>query len=277
MECLVCGTIGSQVVFNDRGFEVVECPSCHFGIVSPLPDIPTLAAMYDSAEYFSSHMHYNYAAMDSDQIKMQVAAAGKLHQGILGGLATNVQSVLEIGPGGGFALKHFEQQGKQVLAVETSAASSQFMRQRLGLAVENAMLETFQTTETWDLVMLNHVLEHFLDLRAAMAKLSSLVATGGLLYIRVPNHNSYDRRQMGNAWPAYLPFHISYFSEQSLRLLLQQSGFQLVHTSSFISENFLKGAPKFVRQLGIRILKAMGKADSYQGRTVAIVGRKIAT
>jgi len=276
MECLVCGAAGGQVVFDDRGFKVIECPSCQFGIVSPLPDIPTLSAMYDSAEYFSSHMHYDYAAMDTAQIEQQVQAAGRLHSGILGNMATSAQSVLEIGPGGGFALKYFEQQGKQVLAVETSASSSKFMRERLGLMVENAMLETFETTETWDLVMLNHVLEHFLDLRAALDKLNSLVAPDGLLYIRVPNHNSYDRRQMGKAWPAYLPFHISYFSEQSLRLLLQQLGFEVLHTSSFISENFLKGAPNFLRQLGIRLIKLLGKANAFQGRTVAIVGRKTA-
>jgi 2-polyprenyl-3-methyl-5-hydroxy-6-metoxy-1,4-benzoquinol methylase len=192
----------------------------------------------------------------------------------LGGELKGKKSILEIGPGGGFALKYFADMGLRAKAVETSDSSSTFMRVKLGLEVENAMLETYDNLEQFDIVMLNHVLEHFLDLRGTMGKLYKLVAPGGLLYVRVPNHDSYDRRMMGKAWPAYLPFHISYFSEESLRQLFSQTGFEVASTSSFVSERFMHGAPTFARKIGRRLLRLLGREDQYKGRTIAIIGKK---
>ena len=275
MQCTVCGHPANNVVFNARRFTVVECDTCHFGQVAPLPEVEALAAMYNSAEYFATHMHYDYDQITQPEIDKQVRQAGQLHGALLGPYLNGAKSLLEIGPGGGFALKHFAQRGLRVRGVETSDASSAFMRQRLGLDVVNAMLETYpEDGEQWDVVMLNHVLEHFLDLHAAMRRLAALVATGGLLYVRVPNHHSYDRVQAGAAWPAYVPYHISYFSEASLRLLFAQYGFDVVATSSFVSDQFLHQMPGPIRQLGIRALNFLGLQGRFKGRTIAIVGRK---
>jgi 2-polyprenyl-3-methyl-5-hydroxy-6-metoxy-1,4-benzoquinol methylase len=184
------------------------------------------------------------------------------------------KTLLEIGPGGGFALNYFRQKGLTVKGVETSESSSAFMRQRLGIPVENAMLEKYVDANTYDLVILNHVLEHFLDIHTAMEKLKSLVTPGGLLYIRVPNHDSYDRRQMGEKWPAYLPFHISYFSEKSLRMLYAQYGFEVILTSSYVSENFMKGYPAILRKIGRKVIQLSGMENRFSGRSITILGRR---
>ena len=274
MHCTVCAHEENEVAFNARGFEVLVCGHCQFGQVNPLPTVETLTKLYDSQEYFATHMHYDYARITDGEVQKQVRMAGQLHGSIIGPYMNGAKSLLEIGPGGGFALKHFEQRGLRVKGVETSDSSAAFMRERLGLEVDQALLETYPLTEPADVVMLNHVLEHFLDLRNAMERLRALVATGGLLYVRVPNHHSYDRRRMGASWPAYLPFHISYFSEASLRLLFAEYGFTVLKTSSFVSEQFLKNLPGPVRQLGIRALTFMGLQNQFSGRTISIVGRK---
>ena len=274
MRCTVCGHEANEVVFNARGFQVVVCGTCQFGQVNPLPDVETLTQLYNSQEYFATHMHYDYANISQSEVEKQIRLAGQLHGALIGPYLNGSKSLLEIGPGGGFALKHFQQRGMRVKGVETSDSSAQFMRERLNIEVENAMLETYPLGEQWDVVMLNHVLEHFLDVRAAMERLAALVSKGGLLYVRVPDHDSYDRRRMGNAWPAYLPFHISYFSEKSLRLLFEEYGFKVQKTSSFISEQFMRGTPGPVRQLGIRLINFLGLQGRFAGRTVAIVGRK---
>jgi len=262
------------MVYNHNGFSVLECPVRKYGIVNPIPDVAQLVALYNSPEYFATHMHYNFRALTSVQIQEQIKKAGQLHTTILGRHIDAVKSVLEIGPGGGFALAFFKNLGKEVKGVETSASSSVFMREKLGLSVDNAMLEDYSDPTQYDLVFLNHVLEHFLDPQAAMRKLASLVSPSGLLYIRVPNHNSYDRRAMGNAWPAYAPFHISYFSDASLKKLYEQNGFDVLVTQSFLSDQFLIGWPAQVRHVAKKIIALAGLQRNFSGRTISIVGRK---
>lgn len=155
--------------------------------------------------------------------------------------------MLEIGPGGGFALKAFSNMGYNVTGLETLSSAVDFIRNRLGLQVIKASMESFEPDENgkYDLILLNHVLEHFLDPITAMQKLATMLNPGGILYIRVPDHDSYDIMAYGKNWPAYAQYHISNFSKANLVLLQQKFGLNVLQVKKFI----ITQSPGYVKWL----------------------------
>jgi len=272
--CTVCGHRAFTTSFDDGTFRVHQCSACRYGVVDPVPSLAELDALYNSPLYFASHMDYDYATITPEAIEKKVAQSDRLHYANLAPYVQPGQSLLEIGPGGGFALKALQKRGLRVTGLETSAASCRFAAEKLAVPMINRGIEEADTGGPYDVVMLNHVLEHFTDLPGSMDTLHCLCAPGGLLYVRVPDHDSYDRRAYGARWPAYLPFHISYFSEPSLRRLLGDHGFAVLEVKKYVSERFLQGAPGPLQKLGRRLVAGLRLTESFSGRTITVIARK---
>jgi SAM-dependent methyltransferase len=274
--CTVCGHRAFTTPFDNGTFRVHQCAACRYGVVDPIPSPAELDALYNAPLYFATHMDYDYHTITRAAIDQRVAQNDRLHYPRLAPYVKPGQTLLEIGPGGGFALKALQRRGLRVTGLETSAASCRFAAEKLEVPMINRGIEGAPADATYDVVMLNHVLEHFTDLPAGMRTLHRLCAPGGLLYVRVPDHDSYDRRSYGDSWPAYLPFHISYFSEKSLRRLLASHGFAVLDVKRYVSERLLHGAPAPLRKIARRLVAGLGLTHSFSGRTLTVVARKTA-
>lgn len=272
-KCIICGNSSFTIPFNSRSFKVVECETCKFGIVDPIPDDEQLSALYNSSEYFATHMQYDYDKITDQKIKSLIEQSGKTHERYLRKYLLPGCKILEIGPGGGFALKYFKDKGYNVKGIETSESSVKFAREKLGLDIDQNNFENFADDQCYDIIMLNHVLEHFKDPNDAMRLLEIKLKKGGILYVRVPNHDSYDRRKFKEKWPAYLPFHISYFSRKSLETLFNHFNLYVLEISEFISEKFLETAPGFIKAPVKKLIHYSGLTSFYNGRTITIIGK----
>jgi len=269
--CIICGSARNRVAERFDGYVVRECLDCRYGQVDPLPAPEVLTRLYNSKEYFDTHMRYDFDALRDNDIARMVKTQFDFQRAMLRGVdLSKVRKVLEVGPGGGFAMKAYEQMGFDVTGLETSTSASAFIRSRHGLNVINTPLEDYlpEASELYDLIFLNHVLEHFLDPLAATAKLKSLLSPGGLLYLRVPDHDSYDRRAYGKDWPAYAYYHISNFSEASLRKLLEREGLEVLSVKKFISEK----APGWAKQMA-RWTRGYFLNERFSGRTITVIAR----
>ncbi|HSZ72595.1 MAG TPA: hypothetical protein VK750_07950, partial [Cytophagaceae bacterium] len=93
---------------------------------------------------------------------------------------------------------------------------------------------------------------------------------GGILYIRVPDHDSYDRKSYGKSWPAYAQYHISNFSEKSLSLLYEQNGVDVLEIKKFFSDRINKTLTKLIQKSPLRHYLV----NKLSGRTITIIGKK---
>lgn len=271
MKCIICGGDDFSTAMDFGGYRVLECNHCKFGIVSPFPSQEQLNALYNSSEYFKSHMFYDFDNITEIEIRDLIKRSNIMHAPNIKNMPINdSRRMLEIGTGGGFALKGFEEMGFEAEGVETSDVAARFASKRLNLNVHHVSFEEFASVKKYDLILLNHVLEHFMDLRSVTRKLVSLLAPGGILYVRVPDHDSYDRRTYGRAWPAYAYYHISNFSKKSLELLYQQEGLRVLRTKKFFSEK----SPFIVKYFLKKVIRTEGFLNLYSGRTIAILGQK---
>lgn len=271
--CAICGSgvIRKVEQFNEYG--IWECADCRYAIVDPMPSSERLTELYNSREYFETHMQYDFATITAQEINTQVDRLFGFHQNMLQGITIPARKkLLEIGPGGGFSLAAFKKLGYTGKGIETSASATAFMRGKLGLDIDNISFEAINVADYgngFDLVFLNHVLEHFLDPVKAMEKIANLLAPGGIVYIRVPDHDSYDRKKYGAKWPAYAYYHISNFSEASLKQLFKKNQLSCVKTSKFVSEK----APAIISKIARGPLQPI-LANWFSGRTVTVIGKK---
>ncbi len=269
-ECIICNHTGKpEIIETFDTYTILGCPKCKFGIVDPIPSQGELDKLYNSLEYYTANMFYNFDTITEAQIAKQIEVCRHTHEQYIKKHIKPGQQMLEVGCGGGFTLKLFKDWGLEVMGVETSSISQAFAQKTFGVEVVNTPLEEFNTDKKFDIILLNHVLEHFVEPNIAMVKLKSLLKPGGILYVRVPDIDSYDRIAFGKKWPAYAHYHISNFSAKSLRVIYEKHGLNVVEIRKYYSQKI----PKLLRLLMTKSPLHRFLVRHLNGRTITIIGK----
>ena len=268
--CNICLSDRVELSEEFDSFSIMKCLNCGHGQVDPIPDQKLLDKLYNSVEYYASHMNYNFETINNSGIELEVEKNKRIHSERLDVYLQECKTMLEIGCGGGFALKGFEQMGLEAEGIETSDQASRFATDKLGMNVHHQSFETYSTSKKYDLVMLNHVLEHFIDPVGMAPKLASLLNESGYLYIGVPDYGSFDRKRFGKQWPAYAHYHISYFTATSLKILFGKHGLVPVRSYRFLSEK----VPRLLRRILYHSPFYASSVKLLSGRNIHMVFRK---
>jgi len=131
-------------------------------------------------------------------------------------------SVLEIGCGGGWNLAPFRDEGHAVVGYDydkdyLAAGQARGLDVRLG-----GIDEALAAGQRHQVVILSHVVEHFLQPVQELIRIRELLAPAGLMYVEVPNLFSVDRDLM-RYWQSA---HTYSFVPDTLRALMGQAGFR---------------------------------------------------
>ena len=143
---------------------------------------------------------------------------------------SGILTVLDIGCSNGVFLDLFA--GCETWGVEPSKIADRARRK--GHRILNTFFEQAKLTENYfDLVVLNHTLEHMDNPKLVLKKINILLKEGGMVFIDVPNFGSLSSKILGKKWPYLLPKeHISQFTKETLTRLLKENGFKLLHWES---------------------------------------------
>ena len=138
-------------------------------------------------------------------------------------------------------------------------------------------MEAFAASDNraYDLITLNHVLEHHPDPRRLLRLCRARLKNGGRLWIAVPNAGSFFAKALKSRWHSSdLPVHLQQFSPRSLRCVMEEVGYRIEELRTG-SENSLPGsASAYLRRFGIpvRISQPILKAPFSK---TGIIGRQI--
>jgi SAM-dependent methyltransferase len=142
------------------------------------------------------------------------------------GPASN-RTLCDLGCGDGQNLKRFSDAGFHVVGVEPDpvarAHANQFAQVFDG-TVE--VLPSEVSCKLFDVLLLSHVLDVCTDLKKSIANIRSILSSSGTLIVEVPNFAARGFQIYGPEWPwTDIPRHLTFFTEKSLRLILETSGF----------------------------------------------------
>jgi 2-polyprenyl-3-methyl-5-hydroxy-6-metoxy-1,4-benzoquinol methylase len=141
--------------------------------------------------------------------------------------------LLEIGCGLGYLLAAFKQDGWDVLGVEPYLQACRYAHDQLGVEAKHAILETAELPEeSFDVVLLNHVIEHVENPLGTLRAVNRVLKPGGHFVIETPRYDTLSFKLLGRRERSInCVGHIYFFTTQTLKNLYEAAGFEQVELS----------------------------------------------
>jgi SAM-dependent methyltransferase len=135
-----------------------------------------------------------------------------------------------------------------------------------GFKVSNQTIEQAKFDDKFfDIIVMRHTLEHLYEPHIALQEVHRVLKDDGYLRIEVPNINSLSHKVSGNKWGGfYVPWHLYYFSKETLSRLLRQEGFEVVSLDTLPYPHYFLSPLNYVRFVvrGKQVEKIVGKTLS---------------
>jgi SAM-dependent methyltransferase len=216
-------------LYAKTGYAIGRCVRCGLVYADPRAPHPKILARY-SPEYFWSEYLPSLgitadAPLDLARFDLRYGALLTML-----GERTHGRRLIEAGCGAGFFLKAAERAGWRVTGIELSNEAARFATERLALDIRQQPVEEASIAAgSFDAAAMFDVIEHLFDPRAVLEALARALAPDGTLVISTPNFDSASRYLLGPDWAVLSPLeHTYYFTESSLRRLLEATGFDRV-------------------------------------------------
>ncbi len=289
-DCDLCGCV-DHLLFAEKGrgssaLRTVICRGCGLVHTNPRPSAQANADFYHKA-YWGEYK--SQSAPDERFFRRRLPKIKPLLQLLRPHLRPGVK-VLEVGCGVGallWSIKSLVGTGT-FIGVEPHDGHAKFAREAKGLDVRNALLEEVEKDlprAHFDLVVMNHVLEHTTSPTQTLATLKQLLRPGGLFVGEVPNIEAPGSRLSHFFHEA----HHYNFSPHTLRRLALKCGLRMRQVSALdgdlpgtrllgIFENTAPDpdvAPHFIRDDADERAAALRRYERWYWLTAASLRKKI--
>ncbi|MER2600871.1 MAG: class I SAM-dependent methyltransferase, partial [Candidatus Competibacter phosphatis] len=138
--------------------------------------------------------------------------------------------LLEIGVGSGAFLNAARSKGYDVLGCDLSIPICQQVSKIYGIPMHDASLASLAGENRFDVIVMNHVLEHVNQPVEFLQEVRRLLAPGGVTHIAVPNIACWEARLAG--WTSYEPYHLVYFDPRVLERTISAGGLAIEHMTT---------------------------------------------
>jgi SAM-dependent methyltransferase len=233
MQCQACGGVAEQVslpapvdyeyrVVPARPFCYRRCVDCGTEWIDPRPSERELVDFYPGDYHAYNDDHGLVAAA---LVGARALVRGRFYKSLLPG---KKGALFDVGAGD---CRHFGELKRsaewEFAGVEIQPELAERGR-AAGYDVETGTLESMSIDrhrERYDVVSMNHVLEHVLDPAEVIRRAYRLLRPGGWLVGQLPTNSSWEAA-FGGTWAGYhYPRHLQVFSRRGLTGLMERASF----------------------------------------------------
>ncbi|MBA3029873.1 MAG: class I SAM-dependent methyltransferase [Desulfobacteraceae bacterium] len=246
-----CGSVDFEKISSCDRFGMLFptwiCKSC--GLISTSPVIDQQSSdLYYRKFYHPIHFDLNFS---SHKTALYAQGQGEKIFRFVHPLLEDVKQlkILEVGMGTGSVLLEFKNAAFQS-GIDVNELGTELNQECIRAAEKNGIAglygsfnEVIRQNMQFDLVILSHVFEHFVDLPAELEKLTKILKPSGLVYVEVPGVMSLHKKSEYDF--DYLMYvthaHNYHFNLTSLTQIFNLSGFELVRGNEEVETVFRKG------------------------------------
>lgn len=220
--CYICGWNDSALIFTENGCPVFRCGKCEFVYVYLQPNTLEMSKTEYPVEDYKKYCE-NYI-FNKEKYNLR----SKKLINIIEEYKYRKGKILEIGCAAGFFLNVANNNGWNSFGIEPDKFLFKYAKNVFGLNVANVSLEKAKYKDnTFDVIVALNVLSHIKDPFQFFYKVKRMLKPNGLLVLETGNKGACSiqikAEILGENW--LIPEHLFHFSEKSLSVLFDRTGF----------------------------------------------------
>lgn len=240
--CKICGSDENKVWYRLNERNIIRCRSCGFAWTQFSSKVK-IDEMYDESYFTDVHSSYfrdcRYDYIDREKkspklkrFRQYVDLVKKFHPG---------GNILDSGCATGVFLHMLKREGYSVQGLDISKFASEYAGKHFGISVQVGTFESAILSKKPDAITMWDFLEHVENPEKVVEKVAKLLPKGGHYFVMTTNESSlmsYLARLFYvvgfGKWPFKLPaeliypkHHLHFFTEKTLRKLLERNGFKI--------------------------------------------------
>ena len=251
-KCEICGEKSFEFLFKGKDkllnipgeFYLVKCKKCGVICINPQPSYKELEKHYSSDKYYSLKsvdkssrktklklflydLYFNSEGKNRNYLFKLVFLPIKFM--IRGTIIKKGKKLLDVGSGSGQFLYEMKRKGLEVYGIEPGEFDKENAKKEKLNIKQTTLKNAKFKDETFDIVTMNHVLEHVNNPKETLKEIHRILKKNGLFIVAVPNYNSLAYKIFKSDWLALdVPRHLFDYSNKILKKLLEQEKFKIV-------------------------------------------------
>ncbi len=221
ISCIFCHKSIDLIAIEESGYKGRKCHECGLIFISPRPIPSEIKDIYSHDQaHASAESHIRAKFMKTVYAKHNLAIIKKF---------INKRDMLEIGVGAGRFLNTARENGFSVHGIELNKIQAEFVKNKLKIPCETSALtkDSFGVKQ-FDVICHFDVASHFYDPISEFKKMNDKLKEGGILFFETGNAGDIKEKYYKLFTSFQYPDHLFFFGEKSLRILLEQTGFEII-------------------------------------------------
>ena len=227
--CPACDSKASTPSYSKHEMSYVECSDCQTTFANPAPTAEILQEYYRNSENYKFWTSTIFPLTEDVRRESIFMPRADALFSICEEYGQSLGALVEIGPGFGTFCEEIIKRDlfEQVLAIEPTPELAQTLREK-GIEVIEKFIEEITEQAIADVVVAFEVIEHMLEPRRFLDVIFNMLRPDGLLMLTAPNGHGFDTLVLQEKAPAVDVEHLTLFTPNSLKSLLEKIGFEVL-------------------------------------------------
>lgn len=233
VSCPACGGKTEKPIFKKDGFNFVQCRRCGTIFINSRPSFSLLADFYGNSSCIKYWNNKIFPISENVRRRQIFAPRATRVVALCKKYSVDNSLLVDVGAGFGTFCEEIKKKKffKKVLAIEPSADLAATCRRKgietIEKPIEKTVLKRASVITSFELI------EHLFNPKEFISACAKSLAKKGLFIITTPNVKGFDFSVLGKKADNFGgPNHLNYFHPQSLKILLESCGLEMVEITT---------------------------------------------